>query len=250
MQFDGAANVVCCIVCKKDLSDGTGGECGRCRTAIYCSKSCQVHDWKQGGHKQECNNKHSTAAAVAPSNTGEPTIYYIRISGGHRHDYDILHHTDSIDDIADAIRASVEALCETDTNQETNNDALSFGDRNVASGNYRQYNADNNAADGATGGAAKGAIYVRIIQHRAQADHHDGFVDRTDDIQYPTNSNSSPNPEDGAPEENDFVHVRNDEEDSNPYNPYRAMSAIIEDFIASQHDDVSDTTMTNTDYNK
>ena len=28
--------------------------CGGCKRATYCSKECQVQDWKKGGHKQEC----------------------------------------------------------------------------------------------------------------------------------------------------------------------------------------------------
>ena len=28
--------------------------CPRCRCARYCSRECQVWDWKHGGHKHEC----------------------------------------------------------------------------------------------------------------------------------------------------------------------------------------------------
>ena len=28
--------------------------CGRCLSAYYCNKTCQVKHWKAGGHKQEC----------------------------------------------------------------------------------------------------------------------------------------------------------------------------------------------------
>ena len=28
--------------------------CGRCRKAKYCSKLCQVSDWRSGRHKKEC----------------------------------------------------------------------------------------------------------------------------------------------------------------------------------------------------
>ena len=30
--------------------------CGRCKK-VYCSKECQIKDWKEGGHKQECMSK-------------------------------------------------------------------------------------------------------------------------------------------------------------------------------------------------
>jgi len=42
--------------------------CGRCKTAIYCSKSCQVQHWK-GGHKRQCLTREAAAAAAcAPIN--------------------------------------------------------------------------------------------------------------------------------------------------------------------------------------
>ena len=28
--------------------------CSRCLTAYYCSKECQVKDWKEGHHKEDC----------------------------------------------------------------------------------------------------------------------------------------------------------------------------------------------------
>ena len=36
--------------------------CGNCKIA-YCSKACQVDDWKRGSHKQECQMRHSAATA-------------------------------------------------------------------------------------------------------------------------------------------------------------------------------------------
>lgn len=29
-------------------------QCTRCLSACYCSKECQIADWKKGNHKQEC----------------------------------------------------------------------------------------------------------------------------------------------------------------------------------------------------
>ena len=28
--------------------------CAGCRAVVYCSRACQAHDWKHGGHKQAC----------------------------------------------------------------------------------------------------------------------------------------------------------------------------------------------------
>ena len=36
--------------------------CGNCKIA-YCSKECQVDDWKRGSHKQECQMRHNVATA-------------------------------------------------------------------------------------------------------------------------------------------------------------------------------------------
>jgi len=52
--FDG---IDCCDFCRK--SEGLDLEerlkvCARCRNAKYCSRQCQVKDWKEGGHKKAC----------------------------------------------------------------------------------------------------------------------------------------------------------------------------------------------------
>jgi hypothetical protein len=37
---------------------GTGGfRCSACKTAYYCSKTCQTNDWKPMYHKKQCKNK-------------------------------------------------------------------------------------------------------------------------------------------------------------------------------------------------
>jgi len=52
------------IISKKLLCFGCGSagsddskelsKCCRCQVAMYCSKECQVSDWKKGGHKHAC----------------------------------------------------------------------------------------------------------------------------------------------------------------------------------------------------
>ena len=43
-------NPKCCSYCKKP---GTGKSCAKCKTAKYCSKECQIQDWKEK-HKIHC----------------------------------------------------------------------------------------------------------------------------------------------------------------------------------------------------
>ena len=43
--------------------------CGRCRTAAYCCKDCQVKDWK-AGHKQAC----AQSKEKAPPEDGAKTF--------------------------------------------------------------------------------------------------------------------------------------------------------------------------------
>jgi MYND finger len=32
--------------------------CSKCKVAFYCSRECQLQDWKKGGHKQECKENY------------------------------------------------------------------------------------------------------------------------------------------------------------------------------------------------
>jgi hypothetical protein len=43
-----------CRWCLETLETGKGKQCSSCRRASYCSKECQVKDWKQGSHKLDC----------------------------------------------------------------------------------------------------------------------------------------------------------------------------------------------------
>jgi hypothetical protein len=44
-----------CSSCKAEASaDRKLLKCARCKVAQYCSKECQVRDWKEGGHKLKC----------------------------------------------------------------------------------------------------------------------------------------------------------------------------------------------------
>jgi hypothetical protein len=49
MRNDGA-----CLRCSQVLTKEQRRFCGQCRTAAYCSKNCQVADWKNGPHKALC----------------------------------------------------------------------------------------------------------------------------------------------------------------------------------------------------
>ncbi len=42
------------LKCKKDNIDGTFLKCAGCRRALYCSRECQKVDWKEGGHRGDC----------------------------------------------------------------------------------------------------------------------------------------------------------------------------------------------------
>ena len=62
---DGSTrNSACvCFHCGKNPGDEEKLlKCARCTVASYCQKSCQIADWKQGGHKKAC----SSYARVGP----------------------------------------------------------------------------------------------------------------------------------------------------------------------------------------
>ena len=47
------------LECDKQGLDSHGQKllkCGGCKVASYCSKGCQVGDWKKGGHKDVCKS--------------------------------------------------------------------------------------------------------------------------------------------------------------------------------------------------
>ena len=45
-------------------------KCSRCRVAAYCSRACQVHHWKEGGHKQECAQLEAGSGGAGGSSAG------------------------------------------------------------------------------------------------------------------------------------------------------------------------------------
>mmetsp|Transcript_25345 Transcript_25345/g.35718 ORF Transcript_25345/g.35718 Transcript_25345/m.35718 type:complete len:266 (+) Transcript_25345:125-922(+) len=56
----GETKEVVCFGCGKLLPDNTGKKCAKCHVATYCSRECQVKDWKGGngtgiGHKFSCD---------------------------------------------------------------------------------------------------------------------------------------------------------------------------------------------------
>lgn len=48
------AGLAACAFCGKLAPAGQLRTCGSCKRVAYCSRSCQVKDWKQGGHKEVC----------------------------------------------------------------------------------------------------------------------------------------------------------------------------------------------------
>jgi hypothetical protein len=46
--------------CSIELTKQNRKVCGKCRMGAYCSKECQVHDWKRGSHKALCGISIST----------------------------------------------------------------------------------------------------------------------------------------------------------------------------------------------
>jgi hypothetical protein len=58
-SFDRSKDVLvekkeCCTVCKKTAQDETKlSLCAKCKSALYCSRDCQLKDWKSG-HKASC----------------------------------------------------------------------------------------------------------------------------------------------------------------------------------------------------
>ena len=50
----GVENV--CFHCGDALSTDKRLTCARCQVASYCTKECQVKDWKHGGHKLACDS--------------------------------------------------------------------------------------------------------------------------------------------------------------------------------------------------
>jgi len=49
MEGPPAARKPCCVC------DGPGGQhCTKCKSRHYCSKACQLFDWRERGHKEKC----------------------------------------------------------------------------------------------------------------------------------------------------------------------------------------------------
>ncbi|KAJ7724946.1 hypothetical protein DFH07DRAFT_854473 [Mycena maculata] len=47
------------VTCRKSKPKAGLSCCSRCLVSFYCSKPCQVYDWKHGGHKESCVNPYS-----------------------------------------------------------------------------------------------------------------------------------------------------------------------------------------------
>jgi len=62
--MDAVAAAKPCCVC-----DEPGGKhCTKCKSRFYCSKKCQVIDWKEGGHKARCGQLVALQDGVVPKN--------------------------------------------------------------------------------------------------------------------------------------------------------------------------------------
>lgn len=47
---------MCSLCCRQEEAGGFK-KCGACKTRTYCSKKCQILDWKMGGHKLWCGEE-------------------------------------------------------------------------------------------------------------------------------------------------------------------------------------------------
>ena len=57
--------ILCCSTCGKPKTPlRLLHPCKLCRTVQYCGRECQVHHWKQGGHRRECKKLREAAAAA------------------------------------------------------------------------------------------------------------------------------------------------------------------------------------------
>jgi len=61
LEYEAGGNTAApksvCFHCGKDPADSSELlKCGKCRVAAYCSKDCQLKDWKGGGHKHACDS--------------------------------------------------------------------------------------------------------------------------------------------------------------------------------------------------
>ena len=56
--------ILCCSTCGKPKTPLRPLKpCKLCHTVQYCGRECQVHHWKQGGHRRECKKLREAAAA-------------------------------------------------------------------------------------------------------------------------------------------------------------------------------------------
>lgn len=74
-------NCHCCL--QRIQGEGDGGRCSRCKIAVYCSKECQVTDFKRA-HKRECRRIRSALeySASNPTLRTEDMILLSRVIRG------------------------------------------------------------------------------------------------------------------------------------------------------------------------
>ena len=54
------ADPVCFTCGKAPASSQSKSKCGKCQAVTYCSRECQIANWKKGiggGHKHQCDGK-------------------------------------------------------------------------------------------------------------------------------------------------------------------------------------------------
>ncbi|CEM20825.1 unnamed protein product [Vitrella brassicaformis CCMP3155] len=54
-----------CYFCKNKATM----RCGSCYRRVYCSKECQLVDWRDRGHKEACKTLAAAHKQTAPTNT-------------------------------------------------------------------------------------------------------------------------------------------------------------------------------------
>ncbi|KAJ7055564.1 hypothetical protein C8F01DRAFT_453714 [Mycena amicta] len=55
LERDKASIMSACMACCAIRVKSELQRCSACRSSQYCSRACQRHDWRQGGHREACS---------------------------------------------------------------------------------------------------------------------------------------------------------------------------------------------------